>query len=80
MSNGRPFSLLNDEQMSNGRPFSLLNDEQMSNKVGVENQPDLLLFSSRSPGFHDPIWTLRIYFSNGWEKNHQLGYIEVIRS
>ena len=25
--------------MSNGYPFSLLNDEQMSNKVGVEHQP-----------------------------------------
>ena len=28
-----------DEQMSNGYPFSLLNDEQMSNKVRVEHQP-----------------------------------------
>ena len=25
--------------MSNGYPFSLLNDEQMNNKVWVENQP-----------------------------------------
>ncbi len=32
--------MLSDEQMSNGYPFSLLNDEQMSNKVGVEHQPE----------------------------------------
>ena len=32
--------MLSDEQMSNGWPFSLLNDEQMSNKVGVEHQPE----------------------------------------
>ena len=32
--------MLSDEKMSNGYPFSLLNDEQMSNKVGVEHQPD----------------------------------------
>ena len=32
--------MLSDEQMSNGYPFSLLNDEQMSNKVRVEHQPD----------------------------------------
>ena len=25
--------------MSNGYPFSLVNDEQMSNKVGVKHQP-----------------------------------------
>ncbi len=31
--------MLSDEQMSNGYPFSLLNDEQMSNKVGVEHLP-----------------------------------------
>ncbi len=31
---------LSDEQMSNGWPFSLLNDEQMSNWLGVEHQPD----------------------------------------
>ena len=29
-----------DEQMSNGYPFSRLNDEQMSNKVRVEHQPE----------------------------------------
>ena len=33
------WAVLRDEQMSNGWPFSLLNDEQMSNKVGVEHQP-----------------------------------------
>ena len=32
------WAALSDEQMSNGYPFSLLNDEQMSNKVGVEHQ------------------------------------------
>ena len=32
--------MLSDEQMSNGWPFSLLNDEQMSNWLGVEHQPD----------------------------------------
>ena len=30
--------MLSDEQMSNGLPFSLLNDEQMSNKIRVEQQ------------------------------------------
>ena len=34
--------MLSDEQMSNGWPYSLLNDEQMSNKVRVEHQPDNL--------------------------------------
>ena len=33
------WAVLSDEQMSNGYPFSLVNDEQMSNKVGVEHQP-----------------------------------------
>ena len=33
------WAVLSNEQMSNGYPFSLLNDEQMSNKVGVEHQP-----------------------------------------
>ena len=37
------WAVLSDEQMSNGWPFSLLNDEQMSNKVGVENQPAILI-------------------------------------
>ena len=31
--------MLSDEQMSNGYPFSLLNNEQMSNWVGVKHQP-----------------------------------------
>ena len=34
------WAVLSDEQMSNGYPFSLVNDEQMSNKVGVKHQPD----------------------------------------
>ena len=33
------WAVLSDEQMSNGYPFSLVNDEQMSNKVGVKHQP-----------------------------------------
>ena len=33
------WAVLSDEQMSNGYPFSLLNDEQMSSKVRVEHQP-----------------------------------------
>ena len=49
--------VLSDEQMSNGWPFSPLNDEQMSNKERVEHQPVLqviLLIShliSRIPVF-----------------------------
>ena len=35
----RMWAVLSDEQMSNGYPFSLVNDEQMSNKVGVKHQP-----------------------------------------
>ena len=38
------WAVLSDEQMSNGYPFSLVNDEQMSNKVGVKHQPVLLPF------------------------------------
>ena len=34
--------MLSDEQMSNGLPFSLLNDEQMSNWVGVKRLPVFL--------------------------------------
>ena len=34
------WAVLSDEQMSNGWPYSLLNDEQMRNKVRVEQQPD----------------------------------------
>ena len=34
---------MRDEQMSNGWPFSLLNDNQMSNKVGFEQQPGWLV-------------------------------------
>ena len=37
------WAALTGEQMSNGWPFSLLNDEQMSNKVGVEHQPDIYI-------------------------------------
>ena len=36
--------MLSDEQMSNGYPFSLLNDEQMSNKVRVEHQPAIYIY------------------------------------
>ena len=39
--------MLSDEQMSNGYPFSLLNDEQMSNKVGVKHQPDYNPYKGR---------------------------------
>ena len=40
--------MLSDEQMSNGYPFSLLNDEQMSNKVRVEHQPAIYIYISSS--------------------------------
>ena len=41
------WAVLSDEQLSNGWPFSLLNDEQMSNKVVVEHQPDILKWCIR---------------------------------
>ena len=51
--------MLSDEQMSNGYPFSLLNDEQMSNKVGVVrtnqiNTCNLFMFYARNlSDFHN---------------------------
>ncbi len=44
------WAVLSDEQMSNGKPFSLLNDEQMSSWLGVEHQSvTLLLMATRNP-------------------------------
>ena len=53
--------MLGDEQMSNGYPFSLLNDEQMSNKVGVKHQPDsnllIIVVPSKVNPYHPHAFT-----------------------
>ena len=55
-------AVLSDEQMSNGWPFSLLNDEQMSNKVGVEHPPVLRIGSPWDSSPWNPhIWE-KIFF------------------
>ena len=58
--------MLSDEQMSNGYPFSLLNDEQMSNKVRVKHQPGRFIYNNSHPkNSHDALQVAILVFAMG---------------
>ena len=55
-----------DEQMSEGWPFSLLDDEQMSNWLGVEHQQVTLKEFSQSCGCFDMFWWMQMCWTKDW--------------